>query len=227
MACEKYLHLMIDAALGGSNPKREAELLQHLSHCASCRDEFNHTRAAFAAVDRAVEELVEGEPSPQFTTRLRARIANEHAPARPEWRAWISVAAGAMALAAILIVVMMSTPRQVTRGMAQVVQSTSIPTAEVPTNAERRASGASQMLNRPRYRAAKTLQPEVIVPPEQVIAVMQFANAVYAKRIDGEQIVTAQEQSKKPLDIEAIQISPLSIPLLDNASGDPENPGGY
>ena len=70
-------------------------------------------------------------------------------------------------------------------------------------------------------------EPEVLVPPGQFVAVMQFANAMNAGRVDGEQIVTAQEQSEKPIESEAIQILPLTIPQIEDVNGTPESPGGF
>lgn len=101
------------------------------------------------------------------------------------------------------------------------------PVPELHASGQREVAGAHQALRRAKSREVQERQPEVLVPPGQLAAVMQFANAVDAGRVDGEQIAAAQAQSGQPLNIEEIQISPLSITQLDDASGSPTSPGGF
>jgi hypothetical protein len=236
MDCEKYSRLITGEVLGGLTPERERGLREHVAQCARCKEEFDHARAAFAAVDRGVEALVAGEPSPQFAARLRARIANDHAPTRLEWRLWLPVAAGAFVLAAVLVVVMIRMPQQSTRESAPVRQAPPNPTEasiaanskiEIPGKRPSLAADAIQPSSRTKYRIVQARQPEILVPRGQLAAIMQFANVVNAGDIDTEQMAAAQEQAEQPLKIEAIQISPLSIPQLDDSNGKPEIPGGF
>jgi hypothetical protein len=226
MACKKYSRLIANAALGGLNAARSGELREHLAQCAACSKEFEHAKAASAAMNRSMEALVAGEPSPQFVARLRARIANESVSAHPEWQTWIPVVCGGFAFAALLMALMIRAPHRDTGSVAPVAQNLPNPGAQVPTNMGKGAAEASQTLSRTKYRVARLREPEVLVPPGQLAAVMQFANAVNEGRIDGEQIAAAQEQSEKPIEIEAIQISPLNIPKLDS-NGPAGSPGGY
>jgi hypothetical protein len=129
-------------------------------------------------------------------------------------------------LATILMGLMIRMPRP---GAREEETSTQIPRHSevvVPGRTERTPTQVSQRLLHSRYHVVKLQQPEVLVPPGQLAAVMQFASAMNQGRIDGEQIVVAQRQSKQPLKIETIQIAPVSIPQLDDAS-DTENTGGY
>jgi hypothetical protein len=73
MPCEKYSGWMTDAALG--ELRAERELLAHAMECDACREALSHARAVHDFVDRGVESLVAGEPSPHFATNLRRRIA--------------------------------------------------------------------------------------------------------------------------------------------------------
>jgi len=53
-------------------------------------------------------------------------------------------------------------------------------------------------------------QPEILVLPGQLGAILQFASAVRSGKIDGQQLLAAQEESEKPLEIVPIEIAPLS-----------------
>jgi hypothetical protein len=53
-------------------------------------------------------------------------------------------------------------------------------------------------------------QPEILVLPGQLVAILQFASAVRSGKIDGQQLLAAQEESEKPLEIVPIEIAPLS-----------------
>jgi anti-sigma factor RsiW len=75
MSCEKYSGWMTDAALGELRGKREPELLAHAMECEACREALSHATKVREFVERGIEALVEEEPSPQFATRLRRRIA--------------------------------------------------------------------------------------------------------------------------------------------------------
>ncbi len=227
MVCEKYSKLITDEALDGLSLERGADLREHLAHCVSCREEFDHAKNLADAMDRGVGMLVAGEPSPQFASRLRARIANEPGPARLDWRAWIPVAGGAFVLSTVLMALMIRAQRPVSREGETLGQIPRQSEVVVPSKAEGAPARDNRQAPRSKYHAVKSDQPEVLVPPEQLLAVMQLASAMNQGRIDGEQIVVAQQKSEQPLEIEAIQIAPLSIPQLDDANGTSEIPGGY
>jgi anti-sigma factor RsiW len=104
MSCEKYSDWMTHAAFGDLPAEREPELLAHAMECAACREALAHARAVHDFVDRGIESLVAGEPSPQFATHLRRRIAQECEPLRSPWTAWAPVSACALALAVVLAI---------------------------------------------------------------------------------------------------------------------------
>lgn len=227
MVCEKYAKLITDDALGGLSPERAADLQEHLAQCFSCRYEFDHAKGIAARLDSGVEMLVAGEPSPQFAARLRARIASESSPARIDWRAWIPVAGGAIALAALLLGVMSRTPRPGNRTPSPLAQAASGPAAIVTAKNEKMATEGGSPRHRSMGRHVQPQHPEVLVPPGQLIAVMQLANALNTGQVEIDPTSGAQQQSEEPLEIEAIQISPLTIPELDDAgSGSPRMSGG-
>ena len=86
MDCQKksghMMDLIRDLALGEIHPQDGLALLAHVAECEACREAYNEAGALRSLVDRGVEKLVAGEPSPRFALRLSARLAAEPAPSR-------------------------------------------------------------------------------------------------------------------------------------------------
>ena len=227
--CEKYTDWITDTATRGLAPGREPELLAHAAECDACREAYNHAREIAASVDRGVESLVSGEPSAHFNTRLRARIAEERIAVRPNWAAWAQIAAGALALATLLLVLVLRTQRTNQPSIANNSQPASIPLQ--PSNPP--SLGGAQ--NHPAQSAARhrTLakrpkspsQPEVLVQPGQLTAITQFAAAIRSGHIDGDKLLAAEEQTNAPLEIKPIEIVPLVPPQPDVAPDATEDSG--
>lgn len=99
MNCEKVRSDLMEAVLSGpesvSSPLRE-----HLQGCAACSAEL----ASFQQTLSLLDEWQAPEPSPYFSSRLRARVREEAAAAASPWFAWIRrpvVATAAVALIAL------------------------------------------------------------------------------------------------------------------------------
>lgn len=221
MACEKYSTWMTESALGALAPGRESELLAHAAECDACREAYKHAREVAAFVDRGVASLVNGTPSPHFNTRLRARIASEPAPARFHWPAW-ATAASALAVAAILLILLARGGRTLNPHSAVPVASQSQPsstpsvTFNLPTQPAATEPPSAPRPHRVFRRfVPRSNEPEVLVQPGQFAAVLQYADALRSGRIDGEQIVAAQQLLDKPL-----EVTPIEIPLLDTPSNE-------
>jgi anti-sigma factor RsiW len=229
-----------DFALNELSPKSELELLAHAAECDVCREAYDHAKAVRSVVDRGVETLVAGEPSPQFMARLRARIATEPAPKPWSWDAWriweqtsrqpLSYALGVLVLAT-LIVVMMALPRGNVSipSVAEVAPTTSAPPStatafpKAPANPERPPEKlASGSVSSPRVRR----EPEVLVPKGELLAVAQFYEAVRSTLVDSEQLYAAQQETQKPLEVKPIEITPLE-PLETPEADSNNGPGLY
>jgi Putative zinc-finger len=242
MDCQKKSEQMKerinDFALDELSPKSELELLAHVAECDACREAYDHAKAVRSLVDRGVETLVAGEPSPQFTVRLRARISTEAAPKRWNWDAWriwdlasqqrLSYAAGAVVLATILAVLVMGLPRRhvFAPSVAEVTSTTSAPPStatafpKAPTNPDdsRKEFTSSRSVPSPRIRR----EPEVLVPKGELLAVAQFYDAVHSGRVDGDQLYAGQLAIQKPLEVKPIEITPLESlhePVADSDNG--------
>jgi len=220
---------MTHAAFGDLPAEREPELLAHAMECAACREALAHARAVHDCVDRGIESLVAGEPSPQFATHLRRRIAQESGPLRSPWMTWAPVTACALALAAVLAIAI--THKRVhdrsSPSVASAVNPISAPPGAVPAsvasprNAERTAR-TRDFKRSAQTRAATTTRPEIIVPRGQLAAALHLSAAINSGRVDGSQLLAARENSEKPLDVKLIEIAPLDSLAPADAAERPE-----
>ena len=241
MGCQKKSEQMRERvkefALGYSSPKSEVELLAHVAECEACREAYDRAKAVRSVVDRGVETLVAGEPSLQFTARLRARIDAEPAPKGWIWdvsRFWgqassqtLSYAAGAVVLATILAVLIVGLPR---RHVAAPAVAKNIPTISPSPSVATDSPKSSANPERPRKKLASvpaTLpkvrrEPEVLVPKGELLAVVRFYEAVHSTPVESEQVYAAQEEPQKPLELKPIEITPLeplAKPVADSDNG--------
>ena len=72
-------------------------------------------------------------------------------------------------------------------------------------------------------RAATTTGTEIIVSRGQLAAAAQLSAAIHSGRVDGNQLLAAQQEYEKPLQVHPIEIAPLEIRALDDVS---EKPAG-
>jgi len=233
MACEKYSGSMTDAALGVLPPGEERELCAHAKVCADCRGKWDAARALAAAVDGGVASLVAGEPSPEFQTRLRARLADEPVPSAWPFLTWPVWSAGALAVAAAVLVVLLirwpgrvsTTPEIAANTSAPVENSAAAPVEPVRAPVPVPVHAPATQTDAPRRAVASTrrdAQPfpfEVLVPKGQLSAAVLLSEAASDGRIDGAQLSAFAELTGKPLEVKALQIAPLENPGTDEPAG--------
>jgi hypothetical protein len=232
MGCEQYQSWMTDAALGALSTEREADLRAHVVLCASCREELDRSRQLLAAIDRATAVTVSAEPSPQFVARVRRQMAERNEPLRPRLAAWFPVAAGALALVALLAFWQRPQPSS-TRGPSNAppstheIASTKSVTPSVPTPATILKSSVPRAGIALPHRVERTtpsrgtiappkLPPalEVLVPPGEWQALAKFAAALKSGRIEGAQLEKHIEETRKPLNVVALEVPSIELPLL-------------
>jgi hypothetical protein len=226
MSCEKYSGWMTDAVLGELRAERESELLAHATECDSCRESLGRARQVREFVDRGVEALVAGEPSPQFSTHLRRRLAQKSEPQRSAWTAWAPVIAGALALAVVLAIMVARRPvlNESNPNIASAVNLDSAPQGAASVAGSRTAERTAHTRDsrrRAQTRATTTSPPEFIVPRGQLAAAAQLSAAINSGRVDGNQLLAAQHEYEKPLEVHLIEIAPLEIPALDEVTEKP------
>jgi len=229
MACAKYSGWITGAALGALRPDQEREFRAHAALCADCRGDWESERALAAAINGTVETLVTGEPSPQFAARLRARIADEPAPAAWPFLTWPVLSAGAPASAAVVLVVLLiRSPERAsqTAGIAAhnpaaVVEAAQPPAQAILSAGQDRVTrpGSSRRFSARPQNVATPFPFEVLVPPGQLAAALLLSEAASAGRVDGAQLSALAEEAGKPLEVKAIEIAPLELP----GSAEPAN----
>ena len=99
MKCENIREELMEVVLSGPEAA-SPEVQEHLRSCAACAEELASLRQTMALLD----EWQAPEPSPYFSSRLRARVRDEAAVQPAGWLAWLRrpvVAAAAMVTVAV------------------------------------------------------------------------------------------------------------------------------
>ncbi|HLW81904.1 MAG TPA: zf-HC2 domain-containing protein [Candidatus Acidoferrales bacterium] len=236
--CARVRDWIVDAAAGSLAEGRRSDFDTHVSGCAACREEFQRAQALLRAIDEGVRARVAAEPSPQLAANIRQMIAEQEQRV-PIWsrrNAWPTAASACAALAIFLFAAMTlhrSSSRPIAGHTRKPVVTSSTPNSAVtvpkrnaaiesPTHAQPRKPelvAARRKLPRSirRHRAA---EPEVIVQPGQMQAVLQFVAEVQKGKINGATIVAEIKASEKPLEIKPLVIPPLKTPpISDTAEG--------
>jgi hypothetical protein len=225
MSCEKYSGWMTDAALGELGAEREPELLSHAMECQACREALSHATRVRELVERGIESLVDGEPSPQFLTGLRRRIAQEPHPVQSPGMAWTPVAAGVLTLAVLLAVLVARTPSQ--HGSDPSVASSpsaagsspgALAASGLPGSNPQIAASKSTSERLPRAHRANAGLPQIIVPKGQLLAAARLSEAINSGRVDGSELLAAQQEYEKPLEVKPIEIVPLEPPAPNDVT---------
>lgn len=178
-------------------------------------------------IDDQIRNALKVEPSPEFLARVRTRIANERAPSA--WRrSWTVAAAGAMA-AAIVIAVVVSRPvppidRQpgpLTPG--SIASSTPAPASTSVAQAFRPAiAGRSAKA----FARRASAEPEILIDPAETRALRGLMTGVRDGRVNLEAVqnsVAPQPMTLEP--VGDIVIAPLTIePIAPRSGAEGERP---
>jgi anti-sigma factor RsiW len=99
MKCGNIREQLMEAVLSGPELATSA-VQEHLATCSACAQEVASLRQAMALLD----EWQAPEPSPYFSTRVRARVREERANESVGWLAWMRRPMVMTAAAALLAV---------------------------------------------------------------------------------------------------------------------------
>ncbi len=245
MSCEEYRPKLIEAA---AMPAEIGTALQtHLADCAACRELFADEQRLYAAIDGELSRVANAEATPSFLPRVRAAIEQERsasAASRSRFVLW--PVAAAMAVVALSFVVfhgIPSQPQTATRVTASVSATTSAtsPATSSATNSAAdsetdeiaskskvapqeiasrsvRKTRSFSTLAKSESRIEGSQMPEVLVPPDERIALARFIAALPRRH----EIAIAltkpapaappADVSSAPLEIAELKLEPLSPP---------------
>ncbi|MGC1106123.1 MAG: hypothetical protein WA876_06260 [Candidatus Acidiferrales bacterium] len=237
--CAQFRECMADAALSGSF---HTDLEAHVRDCAACREEFRRVQTLLQAINDGVSASVAAEPSSQLLANVRQRIASQQHRAPAWWSrsAWLTAAGACVALAIFLFAA--RTLHKFNRPLRDYAPSPIAasstpghsaaspnrgPTVESATSAPPRKSALVVV----RHSSLRTLhcpasEPEIIVDPGQMQAILRFAAALQSGKIDGAKLLADQKQAAEPLEIKPLTIAPLKIAALTDDVAPPASGSG-
>ncbi len=226
MGCKRFEDQLMDAVLGGLLPERETELRAHLRECAACRTEFERQQQLVTAMDHSLEQMAAVNPSPEMVARIRLKIAEQPAPSRRWLLGWWPAAAGAVAVVALFIFLML--PRSVQQPgerTSVVPPATSAPASqtperpsEVPVVSPNREKREPRTASAPRKETSKF--PEVLVTEDEWRQVVRLYELAQRGRANMDKLAprdaTLLEEKAQPLVI--ARLEPIR-PLIEERLG--------
>jgi anti-sigma factor RsiW len=241
MACRGYREALANVAAGGP-PSASVEA--HLASCERCRTRLARLRQALSAADAEMAGLVAAEPSPGLATRIRQAVAI--AKPSPPWPfGWLWPAAAATATVTVALAVWAGRPVTpsgiglsaglssrgapgVSRAEGAAVPPTRTAAAPRTTVAPRSAGPVQRPEARRASASLRTRQVgvprddrlEVLVPPGEAEALLQFAAHLQDRSVAPDSLLVADLSAPLP-EPKAIEIQSLEIVPLDPA----ETPG--
>jgi hypothetical protein len=226
MPCEHYQDALVEAAASGSEP--QGELRTHLACCAACRTALAQEQSLFSSMDEGLRAAANAEVPASLLPRVRARLADEPAPIR-SLRFPSFVLAGAVAVVVALLIARTArrsnieqTPFNTTSNSTTSSTVTQLPQSQ-DLSAASSVTGnsiahpqvtATRVPTRPSFSAARQSAPEVLVPPDQEVLLVSYAEqwregkrlALVATNFDATNL--------SPLEIAPIQIPQLDVKLM-------------
>lgn len=252
MTCQRYQKWVERAALSLLGASRQAKLDAHLSECPECRGLLGTEQRLANAINLGLTASVSGLPSPDFTARVRIRLAEESGRAQPRlaWvrSGWIRVSvAGVVVLAAFLAVIwpvlrQRKQPQPVKQTAHMSASGTAAPVASLTSAVTDSAGaigvfGAAQARIRSttsRHEAVRTHdsaraednppQFQVMVEPGQWNAIVLAYRAAQLAHLDTHALAQTSDQEEQPVEMKPIEIKPVAIAELYPYT--PAVPGG-
>jgi len=236
MACDRFAVALKARALGVPLPSDAAA---HLAVCSKCQAALAAEEQLFSIIDRALDDVGAVKATPDFVSRVRARV--EDAPRWTPggwWKPTVAVAAAAALVAMIVAgrvarndsgVHDAAAPRPVQHAVES--RAEPAPVAHAPMPAQTRAAAASPRagLRMPvnTVRAARAPEVEVLVPRGQRQAVGRLFASLAGRpdvvsallKFNGEGAVLGSTVTEPPeLTIAPIRIEPVVVPAFPSSA---------
>jgi len=226
MPCEHYQNALIEAAASGGEP--QGELRAHFANCAACRTAFAQEQSLFSSIDTGLRATANAEVPASLLQRVRAHLADEAAPSR-SWRFSSFVLAGAVAMVVALLAARTawhtnieqppsnnasnSTTSSVVRQQPQDQNSNAAPPIGGNSVAPPQEV-AIRIPARPTSPATHDSMPEVLVPPDQEVLLVSYAEQWNQRKHAPLVAANFDATSLSALQIVPIQIDELGVKLL-------------
>jgi hypothetical protein len=222
MSCQHYKNALIEAAAAGGEP--QSELRAHLNACASCRAAFAQEQSLFAAIDSGLHATANAEVPPSLLPRVRGALDEAAAPSR-SWAQSGLVLASAAGMVALFFVVHALWRTGSVQNPPQTAANAALPGTVGPLPQLQNPGSQPPVSRNPVPEIRRTISkssspqgrlasrdtiPEVLVPRDQEILLVQYAEQWSARKRAPLLAVNAGAP-----DIEALQVAPIQIDQLD------------
>jgi hypothetical protein len=226
MPCEHFKEALIEAAASGAEP--QAELRMHLAACNVCRTVLAEEQSLFISIDSGLRQSVNSEVPASLLPRVRARISDEVVPHRSWFTNWLTVASAAAIIAAFLVVRAVWRPNLNPNPSTNAAQTDSptpvLPPREGPVRTSEPPARANSYSNSqtfaernspiPRLQPARNSIPEVLVPRDQEVLLIAYAEQWRARKRAPLVAEYSDGTTLALLQIAPIQIAQLDVKLL-------------
>jgi len=226
MPCEHYQNALVEAAASGTAP--QGELRAHVAACAACRAAFAQEQSLFSSMDEGLRAAANPEVPASLLPRVRARLADEAAPIR-SWRFPSLVFAGGAAMVVALLIARAAWRTNIEQPLSNTSSNSTTSSAvrqqqqTKNSNAASPATGisvanpqvaAARIPARPASSTARESMPEVLVPPDQEVLLVSYAEQWRERKRVPLVAVNFDATNLSPLQIAPIQIAQLDVKLM-------------
>lgn len=241
--CGRVRGWMADAATGSLSETRRGEFEKHIGDCAGCRAEFARMENLLGRIEQNLSAEFSVEPSSRLLANVRQSITAEpqHSTSWVGGHRRFAAAVACTAFASVLLaVIVLQRTNQPTRHYVSHTPVAGSASARIPvpparvtavpgdsTSAENvppRVTAHARS-SKPRFAVARqelppnprrhNTEPEVIVQPGQMQAILQFVAAARKGQIDAAKALANKQQDAQPLVITPLNTAPLKIAALD------------
>jgi hypothetical protein len=183
MLCEKYKPALIGAAITGD--ELAPAIREHVESCARCAAEWAQQRSLIAAIDANLHRQMNAPVPAATLQRLEAHLAQQPQPARTP--RFAQIFAGTLATLAVAATIFLMLPHKTVK-TTDVKQIAPPPInfiadqSRVDTNPLPETERITPA-HRPRlHKVARSTEPEVLVPPDEQVALDHFVAQGNARR---------------------------------------------
>jgi hypothetical protein len=193
MSCERYKTVIVEAAASG---EVGPPLRLHLEGCAECRAALADEQSLFSAIDASLSQRMNASPSPEFIPRIRSVVDLENSGwsvrGSNVWFRWLPIAGATVAACLALLFFVrhhsVAPERQqpVANVLAPEMAETQVRPPKAGSEHEPALRSMAGTMKRPAKRGlqsnADRIEPEILVSPEERVALVQFVAGLSKRR---------------------------------------------